>query len=103
MAIDRNSYAVEVPRAGQHPFVPGSIRLSTMIAILVWMALCILVTTQLIEMTSRNLAGGLTIMAAGIGALWGGGVFLAKNNPYYQEVLIRCLIRVLRRRTNLET
>lgn len=83
--------------------MPGAVRLSVILVIaLLWLVGAVFMT-QLAEPTARNIVGGLTILFMGTGAVWGGGVMLARKNPFHQEVLLRGVLRALRGRTNLET
>jgi hypothetical protein len=99
----QRDFAIEIKRSGQHPFSPGAARFSTWVAILAWVFFAIVFTQQAIPMTGRNIIAALVVTSLGIGALWGGGVLLARKNPFFQEILLRYLARSIRNRTDLET
>lgn len=103
MPIDNGGYGVEIPRSGQHPYMPGAVRLSTVILILIWVVLGAVVITQFVEPSSRNIWTAIIAVALGCGMIYGAGYIMAQNNPFHQETVLRGLLRSLRGRTNLET
>lgn len=58
---------------------------------------------KFIEPSARHILSSVVILCAGTGVLWAAGVWLARKNPFFQEVLLRFMVRNLRNRTNLET
>lgn len=96
-------YGIEIRRSGQHPYMPGSCRLSTVLVIALWWICGTVFTMYAVTPTGRNIISVIVVLCLGTGAMWYGGVMLAKDNPFYQENLLRFAVRSLRRRTDLET
>ena len=103
MPDNTGSYGVEIPRSGQHPYMPGAVRLSTVLLIVAWIFAGGIVVTQFVEPTSRNIWIAIIGIALGVGMIYGAGYVMAQNNPFHQETVLRGLLRSLRGRTNLET
>lgn len=102
-AGDQPSYAIDIPRTGQHPYMLGDVRFSTVFIIAVWVLLGGACIVKFVPHSGQALLVAVIILCGGVGALYGLGVMVAKGNPYYQEALLRYVVRLLRRRTNLET
>jgi hypothetical protein len=100
---DQQSYAIDIPRAGQHPYMPGSVRLSTVLIIVAWWFLGALSVMQFVEPSGRSIIASIVILCIGTAVIWFTGWALARNNPFHQEVMIRSAVRSLRGRANLET
>lgn len=103
MRRNDGSFGVEIPRAGQHPYMPGAVRLSTVLAIAAWLLLGGVAASQLVEANARDIWTAIIVLSLGTGMIYGGGRIMAKDNPFHQEIILRGAIRTLRRRTNLET
>lgn len=103
MAGRPSDYAIEIPRTGQHPLKPGAVRLSTLIAIVIWWLIAAIAVTQFMEPTARNFLGALCICFIVTGAMWGAGYKMTEKNPFHPEVFHRSILRTLRGRNNLET
>ena len=96
-------YGIEIRRAGQHPYMPGAARFSTWVLIVLWWLCGAVFVLQAIEPTGRTILAALIILCLGMGALWAAGVYLARGNPFHQEVILRFVVRAIRGRTDLET
>ena len=96
-------YGIEIPRAGQHPYMPGAVRLSAILIILALWLVGVIVISQFITPTSRNVISAIIILCLFTGAIYTAGRMMAKSNPFHQEIVIRSVLRTLRNRTNLET
>lgn len=96
-------YSIEIRRAGQHPYMPGAARFSTWLLIALWWLGGAVFVLQAIEPSGRTILAAGIILCLGMGVLWGGGVYLARGNPFHQEIILRFLVRALRNRTDLET
>jgi hypothetical protein len=103
MAGRQSDYGIEIPRSGQHPYMPGAVRFSTGLLIVAWLFAGAIVTSQFVTPTARNMWTALIVLSLGVGAIYGAGHKMAKDNPFHQEVLLRGVLRSLRGRTNLET
>jgi hypothetical protein len=103
MAGRKSDYGIEIPRSGQHPYMPGAVRLSTVLLILAWMFSGAIVISQFVTPTARNIWTAIIVMSLGVGVIYGAGRLMAQKNPFHQEVVFRGMLRSLRNRTNLET
>lgn len=83
--------------------MPGAVRLSTVLLILLWVAGGAVFVSQFVTPTSRNIWTAISVISLGCGLIYGGGYLMAQNNPFHQEILLRGVLRSLRGRTNLET
>jgi hypothetical protein len=99
----QTDYGIEIRRAGQHPYMPGAARFSTWIMIVLWWFGGAVFVMEAVTPTGRNILMSIVILCLGMGAMWGAGVYMAKDNPFHQEIILRFIVRALRRRTDLET
>lgn len=83
--------------------MPGAVRFSTVVIIVAWIVLGGLCIIKFVPHTGKALMGATVILCGGAGAIYGLGRIVAKDNPYYQEALLRYTVRYISGRTNLET
>lgn len=95
--------SVEIPRTGQHPYMPGAVRFSIWILIALWIAAGAFFIIKMVDPNPRSIGMGLISVGLGVGTIYGFGIWMAKDNPFHQEKLFASIIRTLRGRTNLET